>query len=280
MKFIGAHVSAAGGVENSPLNALKIGARAFGVFTKNQRQWKAKPLTEQSIAAFKENCHRLGFAPEHILPHDSYLTNLAHPQEDSLAKSRSAFLDEFRRCEQLGLKYLNFHPGSHLGQITETEGLKRIAESINMVLDQTRSVTAVIENTSGQGNHLGYRFEHLAGIIQQVEDPSRVGVCFDTCHGFTAGYDMKTIEAYEATMAEFDRIIGLEFLKAIHLNDCKKQLGSRVDRHESIGKGELGTEPFAYIMNDPRLDDMPMILETPDDTLWPAEIKLLYRLQR
>jgi len=280
MKFIGAHVSAAGGVENAPLNAHKIGAKAFGVFTKNQRQWKAKPLSSNSIVAFKENCIRLGFAPEHVLPHDSYLINLAHPQEAGLAKSRAAFLDEFQRCEQLGLTLLNFHPGSHLGQISETDGLRRIAASINRVLDQTGGVTAVIENTSGQGNHLGYRFEHLAGIIDQVEDRSRVGVCFDTCHGYTSGYDMKTPAAFEATLNAFDCIIGLRFLKAIHLNDAKKPLGSRGDRHDSIGKGELGTKPFEYIMNDPRLDDIPMILETPDDTLWPAEIKALYRMQR
>lgn len=280
MKFIGAHVSAAGGIENAPLNAHKIGAKAFGVFTKNQRQWRAKPLSPDSIAAFKEHCKRLGFAPEHVLPHDSYLINLAHPQEAGLAKSRAAFLDEFQRCEQLGLTLLNFHPGSHLGQISETEGLRRIAASINRVLDQTRGVTAVIENTSGQGNHLGYRFEHLARIIDQVEDRSRVGVCFDTCHGYTSGYDMKTPAAYDATMNAFDQIIGLQFLKAMHLNDAKKTLGSRVDRHDSIGKGELGTKPFEYIMNDPRLDGIPLILETPDDTLWPAEIKALYRMQR
>ncbi len=280
MKYVGAHVSASGGVENAPLNAHKIGAKGFAVFTKNQRQWKAKPLSDQSIEAFKRNCADLGYAPEQILPHDSYLINLGHPEADGLAKSREAFLDELQRCAQLGLKYLNFHPGSHLGRISETESLKRIAESINRALEKTRGVTAVIENTSGQGGHLGYRFEHLAEIIDRVEDRSRVGVCLDTCHSYTAGYDLKSPAGYQETIGAFDRIVGLRYLKGMHLNDCKKELGSRVDRHESIGRGTLGVEPFGYIMTDPRLDNMPLILETPDDSLWPEEIALLYRLGR
>lgn len=278
MKYVGAHVSAAGGVENAPLNAHKIGARAFAVFTKNQRQWKAKPLSRQSIEAFSQNCARLGYVPEHILPHDSYLINLAHPEQSALTKSREAFVDEFRRCEQLGLKYLNFHPGSHLGKISETESLRRIAESINVALEKTSGVTAVIENTSGQGNHLGHRFEHLAEIIDQVEDRSRVGVCLDTCHCYTAGYDFKSRTGYEDTITVFDRIVGLRYLKGMHLNDCKKELGSRVDRHESIGKGTLGVAPFGYIMTDARMDNIPLILETPDDSLWVEEIALLYGL--
>ena len=280
MKFVGAHVSANGGVANAPLNAHNIGAKAFGVFTKNQRQWEAIPLNSQAIEAFKKNCKQWGYSPEHILPHDAYLINLGHPDKAALAKSRKAFLAEFRRCEQLGLIYLNFHPGSHLGKISETESLSRIAISINMVLEQTERVTAVIENTSGQGSNLGYRFEHLAEIIGQVKDLSRVGVCLDTCHCYTAGYDLKEVRAYEATLEEFDRVVGLEYLKAMHLNDCKKPMGSRVDRHESIGKGMLGEAPFSYVMNDPRLDNMPLILETPDDSLWAQEIKLLYGLVR
>ncbi len=280
MKYVGAHVSASGGVENAPLNAHKIGAKGFAVFTKNQRQWKAKPLSEQSIEAFRRNCADLDYTPEQILPHDSYLINLGHPEADGLAKSREAFLDELQRCAQLGLKYLNFHPGSHLGRISETESLKRIAESINQALDKTRGVTAVIENTAGQGGHLGYRFEHLAEIIDQVEDRSRVGVCLDTCHSYTAGYDLKNPDGYEETIRAFDRIVGLEYLKGMHLNDCEKELGSRVDRHESLGRGTLGVAPFGFIMTDPRLDNLPLILETPDDSLWPEEIALLYRLGR
>lgn len=278
MKYVGAHVSAAGGVENAPLNANKIGAKAFAVFTKNQRQWKAKPLSVRSIELFKQNCHELSYAPEHILPHDSYLINLGHPEEEGLAKSRAAFLDEFQRCEQLGLNYLNFHPGSHLHKITESESLERIAQSINMALDKTQRVTAVIENTAGQGSNLGYQFEHLAEIIDQVKDRHRVGVCLDTCHSYSAGYDIKTYDGYMATMHRFDRIVGLKYLKGMHLNDCKKALGSRVDRHESIGRGTLGLEPFRFIMEDPRLDNIPLILETPDDKRWAEEIRLLYSL--
>jgi deoxyribonuclease-4 len=278
VKFIGAHVSTSGGVENAPLNAHKIGAKAFGLFTKNQLQWKARPLTDSSIEAFKRNCSQLGFASDHILSHDSYLINLGHPEKAALAKSRRAFLDEFQRCEQLGLKFLNFHPGSHLGKISETESLGRIAVSINRVLEQTQGVTAVIENTSGQGSNLGYRFEHLAEIIDQVQDRSRVGICLDTCHTYTAGYDIKETSAYEETLAEFDRVVGLKYLKAMHLNDCKKPLGSRVDRHESMGKGMLGEASFRHIMNDPRLDNIPMILETPNDVLWAQEIECLYGL--
>jgi deoxyribonuclease-4 len=280
MKYIGAHVSAAGGVENAPLNAHKIGAKAFAVFTKNQRQWKAKPLSTKSIEAFKHNCEQLGYASKYILPHDSYLINLGHPEEEGLAKSRAAFIDECQRCEQLGLRYLNFHPGSHLRKITEAESLKRISDSINLALDKTQSVVAVIENTSGQGSNLGYRFEHLAQIIDQVNDRSRVGVCLDTCHSYTAGYDIKTRDSYLATMADFDRVVGLKYLKAMHLNDCKKEMGSRVDRHESIGRGTLGLDPFRFIMEDSRLDDIPLILETPNSERWAEEIALLYRMER
>jgi deoxyribonuclease IV len=278
VKYIGAHVSAAGGVENAPLNAGKIGARAFAVFTKNQRQWKAKPLTSRSIHAFKQNCEKLGYAPEHILPHDSYLINLAHPEKEGLAKSREAFIDELQRCEQLGLTFLNFHPGSHLRKISETEGLGRIAESINLALDSVQNVTAVIENTSGQGSNLGYRFEHLAEIIDQVEDRSRVGVCLDTCHSYTAGYDIKTRDGYQAVITRFDQVVGLKYLKAMHLNDCKKGLASRLDRHESIGRGTLGLEPFRWFMEDPRFDHMPLILETPDNDRWVQEIEMLYQM--
>ena len=278
MKYIGAHVSAGGGVENAPLNAARIGAKTFALFTKNQRQWKARPLSQSSIQLFRENCEKEGYGPEHILAHDSYLINLGHPDEEGLAKSRVAFLDECRRCEQLGLIYLNFHPGSHLKKISEDECLRRIAESINMTLHKTLTVTVVIENTAGQGSNMGYRFEHLAAIIDQVEDKSRVGVCLDTCHTFTAGYDLKTKEGYHATFSAFDAIVGFEFLKGMHLNDSKKEYASHVDRHANIGKGFLGLDAFRLIMTDPRLKDIPLILETPDETLWAREIKLLYQM--
>jgi len=276
MKYIGAHVSASGGVENAPLNAVKIGAKAFALFTKNQKQWKAAPLTEKSILQFKENCRQSGFLPEHIMPHDGYLINPGSPDKEMLAKSREALLDEMQRCEQLGLRMLNFHPGAHLNKIPESDCLKIIAESINFVLDKTSGVIAVIENTAGQGSNLGHRFEHIRSIIDMVDDKSRVGVCLDTCHTYAAGYDIKSAEAYENTLDEFNKVIGLSYLRGLHLNDARKGLGSRVDRHESIGKGELGEEVFTRIMNDPRFENMPIILETPDEESWVDEIAWLY----
>lgn len=278
MKYIGAHVSIAGGVENAPENARAIGATAFALFTKNQRQWKAKPLEEKQIALFKERCAAYGYTPEQILPHDSYLINLGAPEEESLEKSRAAFEDEMARCEQLGLKYLNFHPGSHKKMISQEACLARIAESVNRALEKTSGVIAVIENTAGQGSNLGWRFEHLAAIIDGVEDKSRIGVCLDTCHTFSAGYDIRTPEAYEKTMSEFEQVVGFKYLCGMHLNDAKPELGSRVDRHESIGKGQIGLEAFRLIMNDPRMDGIPLVLETIDESLWAEEIKLLYSL--
>ncbi len=276
MKYVGAHVSASGGVENAPVNAHAIDANAFALFTKNQRQWFSKPLTENNIRLFKENCKKYGYAPHQILPHDSYLINLGHPEKEPLEKSRAAFLDEMQRCEQLGLDRLNFHPGSHLKKITEEDSLNTIAESINWALDKTRGVIAVIENTAGQGTNLGYRFEQLAAIIDRVEDKSRVGVCIDTCHTYTSGYNIKTEAGYNNTFADFDRIVGFRYLKGMHLNDSKKELATRVDRHDNIGKGFIGIDLFRRIMNDPRFDDMPLILETPDTALWPQEIEMLY----
>lgn len=278
MKYVGAHVSTSGGVQNAPLNAEAIGARAFALFTKNQRQWHAKPLTDESIAEFKANLQTVGIEPRHVLPHDSYLINLGHPEQEGLQKSRDAFIDEMQRCEQLGLCLLNFHPGAHLNKIDEQLCLDRIAESINLALAQSTGVTAVIENTAGQGTTLGHRFEHLAHIIDKVEDKSRVGVCLDTCHTFTAGYDLRTDTDCEKTFREFDNIVGFQYLKGMHLNDSKPDLASRVDRHESLGKGKIGWQAFRYIMHDPRFDDIPLVLETIDDTIWPEEISSLYAL--
>ena len=276
MKYVGAHVSARGGVENAPLNALEINAHAFALFTKNQRQWKAKPLSEESIAAFRENLDKSGIKPEHVLPHDSYLINLGHPETEALEKSRAAFIDEMQRCEQLGLKLLNFHPGSHLGKISEDESLERVAESIDIALAQTEDVIAVIETTAGQGTNLGYRFEQLAEIIEGVSDKTRVGVCIDTCHIFTAGYDLRTGEDCDATFDAFDRIVGFDYLMGMHLNDSKPDLGSRVDRHESLGKGKIGWDAFEYIMQDDRFDEIPLVLETVDPSIWADEIHQLY----
>lgn len=279
MKYIGAHVSAAGGIELAIGRATALGANALALFTKNQRQWSAPPLTGQTIAAFKHACAEAGFLPEQILPHDSYLINLGHPEPEALAKSREAFLDELQRCEQLGLCYLNFHPGSHLKQIPEHVSLKLVSESINWALEQTQGVTAVIENTAGQGSNLGWSFEQLATIIDGVEDKSRVGVCIDTCHAFAAGYDLRTRADCERTFDEFSRLVGFEYLKGMHINGAKSTFGSRVDRHHSLQQGNLGTEVFHFIMNDPRFDRIPLILETIEPEIWADEIAWLRSLQ-
>jgi deoxyribonuclease-4 len=293
MKYVGAHVSASGGVYNAPLNAMKIGAKAFALFTKNQRQWMAKPLEDATIERFRENLEHSGILPRHVLPHDSYLINLGHPETEKLEKSRNAFIDELERCEQLGLDKLNFHPGSHLTKLpkkdpdykekladAEKKCLDVIAESMNLAIEATKgsSVKLVIENTAGQGSNLGYKFEHLAHLIEKVEEKSRVGVCLDTCHTFTGGYDLRTRQAYDTTMEAFGFIVGFEYLMGMHLNDSKPPLGSHVDRHHSLGRGEIGWDAFSFIMNDPRMDDIPLILETIDETIWPEEIKALYAL--
>ena len=278
MKYIGAHVSAAGGVENAPLNAHNIGAKAFALFTKNQKQWVASPLSEKSIELFRQRCEEYGFAAAHILPHDSYLINLGSPEAEPLAKSRAAFLDEMQRCEQLGLDRLNFHPGSHLNAIPPDKCLARIAESINMTLDKTAGVTAVIENTAGQGTNMGHTFEQIAQIIELVEDKSRVGVCIDTAHSLAAGYELRTPEGFAETFSKFDEIISFRYLKGMHINDSKKDLATRVDRHDSLGKGVMGMDTFRFILQDSRFDNIPLILETPDETLWAEEIALLYSM--
>lgn len=278
MKYIGAHVSIAGGVENAPVNANRIGAKAFAMFTKNQRQWNTSPYSADNVELFHRRCAEYGYKAEHILPHDSYLINLGNPDSEALEKSRAAFLDEMLRCEQLGLKLLNFHPGSSLKKVSDEKCLATIAESLNITLGKTRSVCAVLENTAGQGSNLGYTFEQLAYIIDRVEDKSRVGVCIDTCHAFAAGYDLKSGTGFQESFEHFDEVIGMKYLKGMHLNDSKKGEGSHVDRHEVIGKGELGIDTFRMIMADPRFDDIPLILETPDEENWANEIKMLYSL--
>jgi deoxyribonuclease-4 len=293
MKFVGAHVSASGGVDNAPINAMKIGAKAFALFTKNQRQWVAKPLTKKMIESFKANLKKSGVEPKHVLPHDSYLINLGNPDMEKLERSRDAFIDELKRCDQLGLKLLNFHAGSHLVKVgkrdpmyaekimeAELNCLDLIAESMNLAIEATKEldVKLVIENTAGQGTNLGYRFEHLSHLINKIEDKSRVGVCLDTCHTFTSGYDLRTREAYDATMNEFERLVGFEYLCGMHINDSKPKLGSRVDRHHSLGEGEIGWDAFKFIMNDSRMDDIPLILETINSDIWDREIESLYNL--
>lgn len=278
MKYIGAHVSASGGISNAILNAEAIGANAFALFTRNQRSWVSKPLAQDEIHTFRTLLSERGFEPRYVLPHDSYLINLGSPDDDTLAKSRAAFLDEMRRAQQLGLTMLNFHPGSHLNKISEEECLDQIAREINGALAETQGVTAVIENTAGQGSNLGWRFEHIRRIIDGVDDKSRVGVCIDTCHTLAAGYDLSTEMGYQFCFEDFENIIGLDYLRAIHLNDSKKASGSHVDRHETLGNGFLGRDFFVRFMHDPRFDNMPIILETPDPTLWKKEIEWLRSL--
>lgn len=280
MKFVGAHVSAAGGVDQAVLRAHELEATAFALFTKNQRQWRAAPLAEDVIERFKTACEKYGYGSNQILPHDSYLINLGHPVEEALEKSREAFIDELQRCEQLGLSLLNFHPGSHLMQIDEDKCLAKIAESINIALDKTQGVTAVIENTAGQGSNLGFRFEHLAAIIDGVEDKSRVGVCIDTCHAFAAGYDLRTTASCEQTFKNFSDVVGFQYLRGMHLNDAKSEFNSRVDRHNSLGEGNIGKTAFSYIMRDPRFDNIPMILETTNPDIWIDEIAWLKSEQK
>ena len=277
-KWIGAHVSAAGGVENVPDNAKEIAAQVFALFTKNQRQWTAKPLTEENIEGFKTRCKKYRYSPDRILPHASYLINIGNPKPGPWKKSRNALLDEMQRCEQLGITMINVHPGAHLKQISEQECLTRIATAVNELHQETKNVTVVIENTAGQGSNVGYRFEHLSEIINQVEDKSRIGVCIDTCHAYAAGYNIKDEFCFKQTVRELKELFGKQFLKGLHLNDSKRELGSRVDRHEKIGEGELGWETFKMIVNEPFFNEMPLILETPDMDNWAKEIKALYKL--
>ena len=275
MKRIGAHVSASGGVANAPLNAQNIAADAFALFVKNQRQWSAKPLSQKDIDEFKSNLNKANIKPEHILAHNSYLVNLGHPDADARAKSFISFLDEIRRCEALGIELINFHPGSHLKQISEDECLELIAQQMNNLLKNSSNIKLVIENTAGQGSNLGYKFEHLAALINMSQDSSRVGVCIDTCHLFASGYDIRDDESYAKTMSEFDRIVGCKYLSGMHINDSKVALGSRKDRHDSLGVGMIGKEAFKFIMNDPKIDEIPLILETIDESIWADEIKML-----
>ena len=260
--LLGAHTSTSGGVSKAVERAEKLGFTAMQIFTKNNNRWLAKPLDEKEICKFKLSLEHSNI--KIVVAHDSYLINLCATNLVLLEKSRVAFIDELTRCEELGVPYLNFHPGSHTGR-GEDEGLKVIAESINIAHDKTIdfNVSSMLEITAGQGTALGYKFEHIAKIIELVEHKERMSVCIDTAHLFAAGYDFRTRETYYKTMQDFDRIIGLNKLKCFHMNDSKKELGSRVDRHEHIGNGFIGIEGFKHIMNDEKLLSIPKILETP-----------------
>lgn len=278
MKYIGAHVSISGGVENAPLNAAALKATAFALFTKNQRQWNAPAYSEEQVVAFKENCRKFNYTPSQILPHDSYLINLGQPDPEKRKRALDAFIDELKRCQQLGLDRLNFHPGSTLKLVSETEGCRIIGETVRIALDEVPGVTAVFENTAGQGSNLGFTFEQLALMLEMVDRPERVGVCLDTCHAFAAGYDLASEEGFERTFAEFDALIGFSYLRGMHLNDAKGVLGQKLDRHDSLGQGNLGFAAFERIVTDKRFDNIPLILETPDESIWHQEIETLQKL--
>lgn len=277
-KRIGAHVSITGGIENAPYNAREIGAKAFALFTKNQRRWTAKDLEEKNILEFKRRIEEIGIEPKYILPHDSYLINLGNADEEKRNQSFEAFVDEMKRCNELGLLYLNMHPGSHLKEISEEQSMDLIIDCINKAHELVPNVTVVLEITAGQGSNLGYAFEQLAYIINGTINKNRIGVCLDTCHMFAAGYDIRTKDSYTKTMNSFEEIVGFKYLKGVHLNDSMVSLASKKDRHESIGKGELGLEFFELLMNDERFDDIPIVLETIDETIWKNEIEYLYSL--
>ena len=277
-KRIGAHISITGGIENAPYNAREIGAKAFALFTKNQRRWTAKDLEEKNILEFKRRIEEIGIEPKYILPHDSYLINLGNADEEKRNQSFEAFVDEMKRCNELGLLYLNMHPGSHLKEISEEQSMDLIIDCINKAHELVPNVNVVLEITAGQGSNLGYTFEHLAYIINGTIDKNRIGVCLDTCHMFAAGYDIRTKDSYTKTMNSFEEIVGFKYLKGVHLNDSMVPLASKKDRHESIGKGELGLEFFELLMNDERFDDIPIVLETIDETIWKNEIEYLYSL--
>ncbi|CAL4319650.1 deoxyribonuclease IV [Buchnera aphidicola] len=275
MKYIGAHVSAAGGLKMAVIRAHELGATAFSFFTKNQRRWKSLPLSELEILDFKTACTKYKFKKSKILPHSSYLINLCHPEKKLLKKSRKAFIDELYRCQQLGLLYLNFHPGSFLREINKDKSLQLVSDSINIALEKVKGVSAVIENTAGQGTNIGFCFEQLFKIIQKVDDKSRVGICIDTCHLFSSGYDLRTEKDCRNTFKLFKEIIGFKYLKGMHLNDSKSTFNSRLDRHHNLGKGNIGIIPFNWIIKQKEFENIPLILETTDSSLWKQEISLL-----
>ena len=278
MKYIGPHVHITGGVQNAPANAHALGATGFGLFTKNQKRWEAKPLDAAAIGAFKSNMELYGYDPRAALVHDSYLINAGNPDKDKRTQSVNALIDEAQRCAALGLPLLNIHPGSGLGAIGADECVALIADSLNTVLGKTAGVTIVLETTAGQGSGIGGRFEHLAAIIDKIDDKSRVGVCIDTCHIFASGYDIRDAASYEKTMREFDAVVGFKYVRGLHLNDAKNPLGSRIDRHESIGKGQLGMEAFRLLMEDKRFDGIPCVLETINEDIWRDEVEMLIKM--
>ena len=276
--LIGAHTSIAGGLHNALLEGVQIGATTIQIFTANQRRWDSKPLEQDAINMWKKTLVETGI--KKIMSHDSYLINLGAPDPENLQKSLKAFREEIIRCKQLGITFLNFHPGAAL-KGSEQDCLDRIVESLLSMQDvmENSQTRLLLEATAGQGSALGHRFEHLAYIIDKVHKHIPIGVCIDTCHIFAAGYDLRTAEACDATFKEFDRVVGLKHLYAFHMNDSIKDFGTRVDRHAPLGEGKIGIDCFRYLMNDPRTREIPKYLETPDGLpLWVKEIKMLREL--
>lgn len=278
--IIGCHTSISGGIWKAPEEASQFGAKAFGLFTHNQQQWKMKPLVEGHVKRFQETCKIYGYAPNHIVPHGSYLMNCGSAKDDVRQKSGEMLLEELKRCEELGLIYFNFHPGSTLGKIPVETCLSYIAEAINNAHRKTKYVITLLENMSCQGNTVGGKFQELRDIIEMVNKKDRMGVCIDTCHAHAAGYDLSTSDGYEVFVEDLESIIGLKYVKAFHLNDSKGPSGCHKDRHENIGKGTIGLRGFERVMNDSRFEGIPMILETPfiNDHIYKKEIELLYSL--
>ncbi|KJE93875.1 endonuclease IV [Capsaspora owczarzaki ATCC 30864] len=284
-RLVGYHVSTAGGVQNAPVNAALVGATAFAMDTRSKRKWDSPPYTAATIQAFRKACCEHGYQPHQILPHGSYLINAGSPVPEILAKSRAALIEEVQRCEQLGLSQYNFHPGSTVGLCTTEKCIETIAESIDLAVGASKAVTVVVESMTGSGNVIGGKFEHLRDIIAHVKDKTRIGVCLDTCHMFAAGFDLRTRAEYDKVMNDFDRIVGFQYLRGLHLNDSKGELGCNRDRHENIGKGKLGLSAFELIMNDERFRNIPMILETPvsaevESDGYKKEIELLQSMVR
>ncbi|XBC39855.1 MAG: deoxyribonuclease IV [Buchnera aphidicola (Chaetogeoica yunlongensis)] len=272
MKYIGPHLSIVGGLDQVVYRANKLGATAFSFFLGSPLRWKLVNFDNLEIKKFVFLCTYFQYFSNQILPHSSYLVNLGHPSNDYLNKSRLFFINEIVNCRKLGLSLLNFHPGSHLKRIDEQSCLKRISDSINFALENTTGIKLVIENTAGQGSNVGYCFEHLADIIYRIEDKTRIGVCLDTCHLYSAGYDLNTESECSKTFKKFDQIVGLNYLSGMHINDSKTKKNSRVDRHHNLGYGYIGKLVFSWIIKNINYKIFPMILETTNHSLWQEEI--------
>ena len=281
---VGVHVSAANGLHNAIINAHELGCNSFSFFLKNQRTWNFSPIKPKTVDDFKSHMKSYKYEYQHVIPHGSYLINLGNKDAEKREKSYKTFIDDLKRCEMLDIELYNFHPGSTVGECSFDDAIYTISECINNAIEETSKVIIVIENMAGQGHVVGSKFEELAQIIERIHDKSRIGICIDTCHAFAAGYDLRTEDSFKKVFKKFDDIIGFKYLKALHLNDSKGNLGCRLDKHENLGKGKIGLECFKLIMNDKRFENIPLIIETPapanDLSIYKKEIELLYALEQ